>query len=77
MPVGSGLGIVIGGRLGALAVLVFRLVGDRVGAAQPAGEIHVGAAVGAERSVFQLGGPAADRALAAAGGGLISAMSPR
>src|SRR5262245_25201053 len=54
-----------GSRLGALAVLVvIGASGDGVGAAEPAGEIDVGAAARAERAIVGRGGAAADRALA-------------
>ena len=55
-----------------VAVLALARVGDGVGPAEPAGEVHVGAAARAERPILGIGGAAADRAFAARRRGLAS-----
>src|SRR5262245_45123566 len=52
-------------RLLRLLVLALFLVRDDVGPAQPACEIHIGAATRAEGAVLHVGGAAADGTLAA------------
>ena len=54
-------------RIIKTAIDNFGRIGDGIGAAEPAGEVHVGAAARAERAVFDVGGAAADRAFAACG----------